>query len=132
MSGRHVNRVILIGRLGRDPDFQVTDEGESVVRCALATNSMAPDGQGGWVQRTEWHAIVIPGWCSGDVADHPELFRKGAAIYIEGRLRRRRADGRWEVHATKAPVWISGLKDSDAEPGDGPDFDFYDNPEHRT
>lgn len=86
-----VNKVILIGRLGRDPEVRSTQSGTSVANFTLATNERWVDANGGRQQRTEWHNIVV--W--GRLAEICQQYlRKGRLVYIEGRLQTREWEDR--------------------------------------
>lgn len=81
---RTLNRVILIGRLGADPDVRYTQSGLPVVRFNLATDERVPVGEGNWEDRTEWHRIVVFGKIAENCANY---LSKGRLVYVEGRLR---------------------------------------------
>ncbi|OGT35611.1 MAG: single-stranded DNA-binding protein [Gammaproteobacteria bacterium RIFCSPHIGHO2_12_FULL_37_14] len=82
---RGVNKVILIGNLGRDPELRYTPSGMAVVNATLATSEAWKDKQSGEMQeRTEWHRVVFYQRLAEIVG---EYLRKGSKIYIEGRLR---------------------------------------------
>jgi single-strand DNA-binding protein len=81
---RGVNKVILIGNLGRDPEMRYTPTGLAVANLALATSDTWKDKQSGEMQeRTEWHRIVMYQRLA-EIAG--EYLRKGSKVYIEGRL----------------------------------------------
>lgn len=89
---RGVNKAIIIGTLGRDPEVKYTAGGSTLVNMSIATNETWKDRQTGQQQeRTEWHRIVIFGKLA-DVA--AQYLRKGAQVYIEGRLSTRKWQGR--------------------------------------
>ncbi len=78
-----VNKVILIGNLGRDPEVRQLESGTKIAKFSLATNENFKDRNGEWQKRTEWHNIVL--W--GNLAERAEKYlHKGSTIYIEGRL----------------------------------------------
>jgi single-strand DNA-binding protein len=82
-GGRGVNKVILIGNLGQDPELRTTPAGTSVATFTLATNESWTDREGARQERTEWHRIVA--W--GKLAEIcGQYLRKGRQVYIEGRL----------------------------------------------
>jgi len=86
-----VNRVMLIGRLGRDPEVRYTQSGKSVTDFSLATNERWVDSDGNRQDRTEWHNIVV--W--GKLAEIcGQYLKKGKLVYIEGRLQTREWDDR--------------------------------------
>lgn len=83
---RGVNKVILIGNLGQDPELRYTGSGTAVCNMRLATNESYKDASGEWVDRTEWHNVVT--WAR--LAEICEKYlRKGSMIYIEGSLQTR-------------------------------------------
>ncbi len=82
-----VNKVILIGNLGRDPESRHMPSGEQVVNIALATTDSWKDKNGEKQERTEWHRIVIFGKLA-DIA--AQYLRKGSPVYFEGSLRTRK------------------------------------------
>jgi single-strand DNA-binding protein len=86
MAGRGINKVILIGNLGGDPELRSTPGGTSVATFTLATNETWNDKDGAKQERTEWHRIVA--W--GRLAEIcGQYLRKGRQVYIEGRLQTR-------------------------------------------
>lgn len=81
-----VNKVILVGNLGKDPEVRHLEGGTSVANFTLATNDFYKDKQGARVERTEWHNISA--WRG--LAELAEKFlKKGSQVYIEGKLRTR-------------------------------------------
>ena len=81
-----VNKVILVGNLGKDPEVRHLEGGVSVAHFTLATNEYHKDKQGNRVERTEWHNISA--WRGlADMAD--KYLKKGQQVYIEGKLRTR-------------------------------------------
>ncbi len=82
-----VNKVILIGNLGRDAEIKVLPNGTKVARFPIATNENFKDKNGAWQTVTDWHDIVA--W--RQLAERAERdCRKGKMIYVEGKLRRRK------------------------------------------
>src|ERR1700722_8770849 len=85
---RGINKVILIGHLGADPETRAMPSGMSVANLRLATTENWKDKQSGEQQeRTEWHSVALFGRL-GEIA--AEYLRKGSQVYIEGRLRTRK------------------------------------------
>jgi single-strand DNA-binding protein len=81
-----VNKVILIGHLGKDPEVRHLEGGNSVANFTMATNEYYKDKQGTRVERTEWHNIAA--W--RNLAELAEKYlRKGHQVYVEGRIRTR-------------------------------------------
>ena len=88
MSGS-VNKVILIGNLGRDPEVRRTNAGDAVVNFSIATTESWRDkASGERKERTEWHNIVIFNEQLGKVAE--QYLKKGSKVYIEGQLETRK------------------------------------------
>ncbi|MCX6633858.1 MAG: single-stranded DNA-binding protein [Acidobacteria bacterium] len=85
MASRSVNKVILLGRLGKDAETKFTTGGVAVTKFPLATSRRWKDQQTGeWKEETDWHNIVV--WRQENVANY---LTKGKQIYIEGRLQTR-------------------------------------------
>lgn len=85
MANRSVNKVILIGHLGRDAETKFTASGVSVSQFTLATNRRVKDNQTGeWKDETDWHRIVA--WRQENLAQY---LTKGKQVYVEGRLQTR-------------------------------------------
>lgn len=86
---RGLNKAMLIGHLGTDPEMRVTPSGQSVVNFTLATNESFRDSNGNMQERTEWHRIVA--W--GKLAEIcNQYLKKGRQVYVEGRLQTRSWD----------------------------------------
>ena len=89
MAGRSVNKVTLIGNLGKDPEVKFTPQGTPVAKITIATNERFKDKSGEWQDRTEWHNVVL--WQRlAEIAG--EYLKKGAKVYVEGRLQTRSWD----------------------------------------
>jgi single-strand DNA-binding protein len=86
---RGVNKVILVGNLGQDPELRYTGSGTAVCNIRLATNESYKDASGEWVERTEWHSVVA--WARlAEICN--EYLKKGSQVYFEGSLQTRQ----WE------------------------------------
>ncbi|MFK7806583.1 MAG: single-stranded DNA-binding protein [Saprospiraceae bacterium] len=82
-----VNKVTLIGNLGRDPEIRRLESGSAVGKFSLATNESYKDKNGEWQTQTEWHDIVV--W--RNLAERAERdLKKGKLIYVEGKLTHRK------------------------------------------
>jgi len=89
MAGKSLNRVQLIGNLGKDPEVKYTPQGTPVAKLTIATNERYKDKEGNWQDRTEWHNVVL--WQRlAEIAG--EYLKKGGKVYIEGRLQTRSWD----------------------------------------
>jgi single-strand DNA-binding protein len=83
---KSVNKVILIGNLGKDPELKHTSGGTAVATMTVATNERFKDKSGEWQDRTEWHNVVL--WQRlAEIA--AEYLKKGRSVYVEGRLQTR-------------------------------------------
>lgn len=87
MASRGVNKVILIGNLGNDPEVRYMSNGEAMATANLATSEAWKDQQGVQQERTEWHRLVFYRKLAEIVGQYP---KKGAKLYIEGSLRTRK------------------------------------------
>jgi single-strand DNA-binding protein len=81
-----VNKVILVGRLGRDPETRYTGGGQAVANFSVATDESYKDRNGERQKRTEWHKIVVWGK-QAEIAQ--QYLKKGSLIFIEGRIQSR-------------------------------------------
>jgi single-strand DNA-binding protein len=85
-----LNKVMLIGRLGKDPEVRYINDNVAVANFSLATSEYYKDAQGQRIEKTEWHNIVV--WRGlADVAG--KYLKKGSQVFIEGKLQTRSYDG---------------------------------------
>ena len=88
-----VNKVILIGNLGRDPEVRTTQDGYPIVHLSVATSDSWKDkSTGERRERTEWHRVVIFNEKLGEIAQ--QYLRKGAKVFLEGQLQTRKWTGK--------------------------------------
>ena len=126
---RGVNKVILVGNLGADPDVRYSSTGSAVVNFRIATSENWTNKEGGKETRTEWHRIVAFGKLAEICA---EYLNKGKQVYVEGRLRSRswedkEGNKKWttEVVASNV-VMLGGAGDQVRETGGEPPEDVPD------
>jgi single-strand DNA-binding protein len=81
-----VNKVFLLGRLGKDPEMRATAGGMTIANFTLATSDRAKDAQGNWQDHTEWHNLVAFGRTAEIVRDY---CKKGSQIFVEGKIQTR-------------------------------------------
>ena len=118
-----VNKVILLGNLGRDPETRYTTGGDAVTNLRIATSEQWKDKSGEKQERTEWHSVVLFGRTAEIAA---EYLKKGRSVYIEGRLQTRKYTDKEGVEKYSTEVvadrmqLIGGARDS----GGGGDADF--------
>ena len=111
-----MNKVIIIGNLGADPEVRTTAGGQPVANLRVATNEVWNDKDGNRQERTEWHAVTV--W--GKQAEHcGQYLKKGRQVYVEGRLQSRTytKDGvehrAWDVVASTV-TFLGGREGGDA------------------
>ncbi|MFZ0213071.1 MAG: single-stranded DNA-binding protein [Candidatus Acidiferrales bacterium] len=112
-----MNKVILVGRLGRDPETRFTGGGQAVANFTLATDSTYKDRSGERQKRTEWHRIVV--WSKlAEICQ--QYLKKGSLVYIEGRLQTREWDDKSGQKRTTTEIVASEMRmlgsRSDAHP----------------
>ncbi len=101
MASRSVNRVTLIGNLGKDPELRYTSSGVAVATFSLATNEQWRDPEGNLQERTQWHSIVA--WRKlAEICG--EYLKKGSKVYLEGRLQYRNYDDKSGVKRSVTEV----------------------------
>jgi single-strand DNA-binding protein len=125
MAGGGVNKVILIGNLGADPEVRYMPSGSAVANLRLATSETWRDKTTGEPQeRTEWHRVALFGKL-GEIAG--QYLRKGSKVYIEGKLRTRKWQGQdgQDRYTTEIVVDINGtMQMLDGRGGGGGDGDY--------
>ena len=84
-----LNKVILIGNLGKDPEVISFDNGTKKMTVSLATTERYRDRDGNWQEQTEWHNLVSWGMLAQDIADKRRNYVKGDQMYVEGRIKSR-------------------------------------------
>ncbi|WP_373203941.1 single-stranded DNA-binding protein [Citrobacter amalonaticus] len=108
MASRGVNKVIIIGRLGQDPEVRYAPSGAAFANLTVATSEQWRDKQTGeQKEQTEWHRVVL----SGKLAEIAgEYLRKGAEVYLEGKLRTRKWTDQSgvEKYTTEVLVGVGG------------------------
>jgi single-strand DNA-binding protein len=106
MAGKSLNKVQLIGNLGKDPEVKYTPSGTPVAKITVATNERFKDKDGQWQDRTEWHNVVL--WQRlAEIAG--EYLKKGGKVYIEGRLQTRS----WDDKTTNQKKYMTEVVASD-------------------
>ncbi|MFA5521111.1 MAG: single-stranded DNA-binding protein [Castellaniella sp.] len=123
-----VNKVILVGNLGRDPEVRYSADGAAICNLSLATTFVRRDRNSGErIEETEWHRVVLFGRTAEVAA---EYLRKGRAVYIEGRLQTRKwqdketGQDRWSTEIVAEQMQMLGGR-GDGDGGRGADFDDY-------
>jgi len=89
MAGKSLNKVLLIGNLGKDPELSYTASGIAVAKFSIATNERWKDAEGNVQERTEWHNIIA--WRKlAEICG--QYLKKGSKVYLEGKLQTRSWD----------------------------------------
>ena len=121
-----VNKVILVGRLGADPEAKYTPAGAMVVNFNVATDESYKDRNGAKVDKTEWHRAVV--W--GKLAEICEKYlAKGSLVFIEGKLQTRSWEDKDGGKRSTTEVLVGGMKmldsrRSNGDDGRGPEGDY--------
>jgi single-strand DNA-binding protein len=102
---KSVNKVILVGNVGKDPEVKYTPSGTPVAKFSLATNEKYKDRSDEWQERTEWHNIVAWQRLAEIVG---EYVKKGAKLYIEGKLQTSSWEDR-ESGTIEGPAPVDGV-----------------------
>ncbi|MDP6210313.1 MAG: single-stranded DNA-binding protein [SAR324 cluster bacterium] len=111
----NLNKVMLIGRLGQDPEIRYTQSGSAVANVTIATNDYWTDKQGGKQERTEWHSLVL--W--GKLADLAQSYlKKGSQVYVEGRLQTRDWEDQQGQKHYKTEVVVTTMQFLDSKMAD--------------
>lgn len=116
-----VNKVMIIGALGADPDIRYTQHGDPVANLSVATNEHWKDKQGQKQERTEWHKVVAFKQPAQFLAEYAQ---KGSKVYIEGRLQTRKwqdkeGNDRYTTEIIAVDVQLLGDSGGSSRPADG-------------
>jgi len=103
---KSVNKVILLGNVGQDPEVKYTASGVPASKLSLATNERFKDNNGAWQDRTEWHSIVAWQRLAEIVR---EYVRKGSKVYVEGKLA--------NIDLGRQAEWRKEISDGGRRPG---------------
>lgn len=120
-----VNRAIILGRLGRDPEIRYTESGQAVCNFSVATSKKWTSKDGDKKESTEWHRIVVWGKSAENCSKY---LAKGREVYIEGRIQTREWQNKdgdkrstTEINAQAVQFLGSGEKRESAPPTDSPE-----------
>ena len=102
-----LNKVFLIGRLGRDPEVRYMPNGEAVCNFSIATSETWNDRNGQRVERTEWHNITMYRKLA-EIAG--QYLRKGSQVYLEGRIQSRKYQGKDGIERTAYEIIANEMK----------------------
>jgi single-strand DNA-binding protein len=111
-----INKVTLVGNLGRDPEIRRLENGTPVGRFTMATNENYKDKNGEWQTQTEWHDVIV--WNS--LADQAEKnLKKGSMAYVEGKLTHRKYTDKNGIERYATEVVAAMLRSLDKREGNG-------------
>ncbi|MBU8976507.1 MULTISPECIES: single-stranded DNA-binding protein [unclassified Lysobacter] len=113
---RGINKVILVGNLGDDPETKYTQGGMAVTKARLATTSVRKDRDGNTQERTEWHRVTFFGKL-GEIAG--EYLRKGSQVYVEGSIRYDKYTGQDGVERYSTDIIADEMQMLGGRPGEG-------------
>lgn len=99
-----VNKVILLGYVGADPDMRYPEKDKPVAFLSLATNERQPNSQ---TEITEWHSLVLTGQ---NAAFAEKYIRKGSRLYVEGRLRTREYEDKLKIRRRKTEIYVDRIE----------------------
>jgi single-strand DNA-binding protein len=119
---KSVNKVILLGNVGKDPEIRSTAGGAIVANLTLATSDRFQDAQGNWQDRTEWHTLVAFKRTAEIIRDY---VKKGSKLYVEGKLQTRSWDDkesgqkRYKTEVVVFDLSLLSARDEGASGGSG-------------
>ena len=111
-----LNKVILIGRLGREPECRYLPNGDAVCNFSVATSESWKDHSGQKKERTEWHNITMYRKLAEIAAQY---LQKGSQVYIEGRIQSRKYTGKDGIERTAYDIVAGEMKMLDSKPSSG-------------
>ena len=124
MQKNSLNKVILIGNLGQDPEARFTPQGTAVCNLSVATNESWKDQSGEMQDRTEWHRVVMYGRMAETAT---EYMKKGQMVYVEGRLNTREWEDQNQIKRRTTEIRCDNFTmlgkrgDSTSQPSANPD-----------
>jgi single-strand DNA-binding protein len=111
-----INKVTLVGNLGRDPEIRRLENGTAVGRFTMATNESYKDASGEWQTQTEWHDIIV--WRA--IAEQAERqLKKGSMVYVEGKLTHRKYTDKNGIERYATEVVANMIRSLDKREGGG-------------
>ena len=107
-----VNKVLLLGRLGKDPEIRYSQNQTAICSFSLATSERRKDASGNWGEHTEWHNIIVFGKSAENCSNY---LKKGREVFIEGRIQTRKwqdkeGKDRWTTEILASTVQFVGGK----------------------
>lgn len=110
-----VNKILLIGNAGKDPEFRTLESGATVASLSLATNESYKDKEGNWQTQTEWHNLIL--W--RDLADRArDQVKKGSTLYVEGKIQTRKYTDKDGVEKSVTDIVVGSFRVLDKKQAD--------------
>ena len=116
-----INKAILIGNLGADPELRTANSGTAIGNLRIATSHRVKDRDGNWSEATEWHTVVVFGKTAENCA---RFLKKGRSVYVEGRIQTRKwedkeGNARWSTEIVAQEVKFIGGREASSGGGGG-------------
>jgi single-strand DNA-binding protein len=111
-----VNKVIIVGRLGRDPEIRATSSGQQVANFSVATDESYKDKDGNKVERCEWHSVVVWGKQAEFCGNY---LSKGRLVYVEGKLETRKWQDKDGADKYTTEIKADRVQGLDSKPAEG-------------
>lgn len=102
-----INKVTLMGNIGREPRISLTQEGKEIATFPLATNSSWKDKEGEWQSHTEWHHILV--MRPSTIQWMKDVLKKGDRVYVEGKLTYHSQKDKYNQNCTRAHILVLGV-----------------------
>ena len=118
--GKSVNKVILLGHVGKDPEIRTTNGGALVANLSIATTDRYKDSRGEWQDRTEWHNLAA---CARGAEILRDYVKKGSKLYVEGKLQtstwedRQNGGKKYRTEIVARDIVLLGSQDNGQEGG---------------
>lgn len=110
-----INKVLLIGNAGNDPEVRTIESGSTVARVSLATNESYKDKEGNWQIQTEWHNLIL--W--RDLAERArDQVKKGSTLYVEGKIQNRKYTDKDGVEKSVTDIVVGSFRVLDKKQAD--------------
>ena len=110
-----INKVLLIGNAGNDPEARTIESGSTVARVSLATNESYKDKAGEWQTQTEWHNLIL--W-SGLADRARDQVKKGSTLYVEGKIQNRKYTDKDGVEKSITDIVVNSFRVLDKKQSD--------------
>lgn len=126
-----LNKVLLIGHLGKDPEYLTLESGKTLAKCSLATSESYKDKDGKLQTQTEWHSLIL--WQGLAEYAHKYL-KKGNLVYVEGKIKTRSFDDKDQSKRYVTEIIVERISnlEKDRRPSDLNGYDMNEQPDMET